>query len=342
MIETFKILIEEPEKLKKYIVFLIRFIIIFIFSSLLYTNIFGEYELLDYKKLTFFTDLYNFFISGKILIVALIYLSCKVVIFDIATEIPASLLRGVVNFTTRNKSNFKDSQLIRFVLSSFGILSIDEKSKNVSLGKNYKLFYDILSVYHKKEAKKDIQGIKHSLMNETLHSYFAFAILFFFFMDFHHSSLLTTLVLLGLLLSSISYFGISIIIEFFDINAAELLFGLNLFRQEKFVTSFLKEHFIRIIENEEKSDQLSKKINFKSAEYSLEFYPGKTKISSQMVQRIINRTANDNLAGSIIITDKPLTDTGRRILRKNKNIKVIYANSEKKLRSKLEEYFFEK
>lgn len=342
MIETFKILIEEPEKLRKFIVFLIRFIITSIFSSILYTYIFGEYELLNYQTSTFLTDFYTFFISGKVLLVALIYLSCKVAVFDIATEIPASLLRGMVNFTTRNKSNFKDSQLIRFVLSSFKILSIDEKSKKVSLGKNYELFYDILSVYHKKEAKKDIHGIKHSLMNETLHSYFAFTILFFFFIDFHQSSLLTTLVLLGLLLSSISYFGISIIIEFFDINAAELLFGLNLFKQEKFVASFLNEHFISIIENEERKNQLSKKINFKNAEYSLEFYPGKTKISSPMVQRIINRTANNNLAGTIIITDKPLTDTGKQLLKKNKNIKVIYATTEKKLRSKLEEYFFEK
>lgn len=342
MIETFKILIEEPEKLRKFVVFLIRFIIISIFSSVLYEHIFGEYELLDYKEQTFLADLYSFFMSGRVLIIGLIYLSCKVVIFDIATEIPASLLRGLVNITTRNKSNFKDSHVIRFVLNAFGILSIDEKANKVSLGKNYELFYDIVSIYHKKEARKDIHGIKHTLMNETLHSYFAFSFLFFFFTDFQQSHLLVALVLSGLLLSSISYYGISIIIEFFDINAAELLFGLNLFKQEKFVTSFLKEHFIRIIEDEKRNDQLSKKISFKSAEYSLEFYPGKTKISSPMVQRIINRTANNNLAGTIIITDKPLTDTGKQLLKKNKNIKVIYATTEKKLRSKLEEYFFEK
>lgn len=50
----------------------------------------------------------------------------------------------------------------------------------------------------------------------------------------------------------------------------------------------------------------------------------------------------NNLAGSIISTDKSLTETGMRLLKKNKNIKVIYATSEKKLRKKLEEYFFEK
>lgn len=342
MIETFKILIEEPERLKKIIVFLIRFIIVSIFSSILYTNIFGAYVLLDFKNPVFLTDLYMFFISGKILIVLLIYLFCKVAVFDILAEIPASLLRGLVNVTTRNKSNFKDSQLVRYVLSSFGILTIDEKAKQVSLGKNYEIFYDMLTVYQQKEARKEIDGIKNSLMNETLHSYFAFAILFFFYTNFYLSPLLTVLVLTGLLVSSIAYFGISIVIEFFDINAAELLFGLKLYRQEKFVVSFLKENFITIIDDEETRDQLSKKINFKGEEFSLVFYPGKTKIMSHMIRRLVNRTANNNLAGAIIITDKPVTDTGKKLLRKNKNIKIIHATTEKKLRLKLENYFFER
>lgn len=342
MIETFKILIEEPEKLKKFIVLIIRIILISIFTSLFYSYIFGIYELLDYKSNGFWNDLYHFFITGRVLIVALIYLTCKVILFDVFAELLASLFRGFVNKVTNNKSHFKDSFLIRFVLNSFGILSIDTKTKKVSLGKNYEQFYDILSLYQDKEGKNEIHGIKNSLMNETLHSYFVFTILFFFFLDLTQFQLLTAMAIIGLILTSLSYFSLCIIIEFFEINAAELLFGLNLFKQEKIVTSFLNEHHIQIIDNEERPNQLSKRINFKNAEYSLEFYPGKSKIMSHMVKRMLNRTTNNNLAGTIIITDKPISEASRKLLKANKNIKVICAKTEKKLLLKLEKYFFEK
>lgn len=342
MIETFKILIEEPEKFKKFIVLIIRFILISIFTSLFYGYIFGTYELLDFKSNDFWNDLYHFFITGRALIVVLIYLTCKVILFDVFAELLASLLRGFVNKVTNNKSHFKDSFLIRLVLTLFGIISIDDRTKNVVLGENYEQFYDILMVYQHKEGKQEIHGIKNSLMNETLHSYFVFTILFFFFMDLTQFQLLTAIVILGLILSSLSYLSLCVIIEFFDVNGAELLFGLNLFKQEKFVTSFLNEHHIQILENKERPNQLSKKINFKNAEYSLEFYPGKSKIMSHMVKRMINRTANNNLAGTIIITDKPISEASRKLLKKNKSIKVIYAKTEKILLLKLEKHFFEK
>lgn len=342
MIETFKILIEEPEKLRKYLVFMIRFILSSIFASILYSNIFGEYELLSYKNDLFWSDLYHFFITGRIMIVILFYLTCKIILFDILAEIPASLLRGIVNRVTRNKSHFKDSLPIRLILSYIGILSIESKTKKVSLGKNYEQFYDLLSIYQDKEGKEEIHNIKNSLMNETLHSYFVFTILFFCNMNLTQFHLLTTMVVIGLILSSLSYFSLSLIIEFFEINGAELLFGLNLFKQEKFVTSFLIEHHIKIIDNEGNTNQLSKKIDFKNAEYSLEFYPGKSKIVSHMIKKIINKTTNSNLAGTFIITDKPLSRTAKKLLKTNKNIKVIYATTEKKLLFKLEKSFLEK
>lgn len=276
------------------------------------------------------------------MIVILFYLTCKIILFDILAEIPASLLRGIINRVTRNKSHFKDSLTIRLILSYIGILSIESKTKKISLGKNYEQFYDLLSIYQDKEGKKEIHNIKNSLMNETLHSYFVFTILFFFFMNLTQFHLLTAMVVTGLILSSFSYFSLSVIIEFFEINGAELLFGLNLFKQEKFVTSFLTEHHIKIIDNEENANQLSKKIHFKNAEYCLEFYPGKTKIVSHMIKKIINKTTNSNLAGTFIITDKPLSSTAKKLLKTNKNIKVIYATTEKKLLFKLEKSFLEK
>lgn len=341
MIETVKVLIEEPEKLKKLIVLLIRFVLISVFTSLLYIHIFDKYELLNIKSGTFWNELYTFFISGNALIVALLYLTLKVVLFDIIAELGAFILRYLVVLTTRKKSHFKNTGLTRFILEFYGIIEFDEKNK-VSLGHNYEQFYELLSIYQDKEAKKEIHGLKYSLMNETLHSYFVFTILFFCFMDMSHFHLLTTIVIAGLLVTCFSYFSLSVIIEFFEINGAELLFGLNLYQQEKYVSSFLKEHHILTIENEESNDQLYKKISFNNGEYYLILYPGKTKVMSYAVQRIINRTANNNLTGSILITDKQLSKKSQKLLKANQNIAVIYAKTEKKLRLKLENYFFEK
>lgn len=112
MIETVKELIEEPEKLKKMIVLLIRLILISVFTSSLYIHIFDKYELLDIKSNMFWNELYIFFISGRALIVAFLYFTLKVILFDIIAEMGAFILRYTVKLATKKKSKFKDTGCI--------------------------------------------------------------------------------------------------------------------------------------------------------------------------------------------------------------------------------------
>lgn len=340
MFETVRVLIEEPEKLRKVVVFIIKFILISVFTSVLYIHVFGKYELLNFKDEKFWDDIYNFIITGRILTIVLFYLASKLILFDLVAEIPALILRGIVNWIIRDKSNFRDNMLIRFILELFGVIQFDSKRKRATLGKNYEQFYEMLYVYENTEAKKEIHNIKNSLMSETLHSLFVFAILYFTTLDTIHVPFITILLLSALLVSCLAYYGLTVIFEFFDINGGELLFGLSILHQEKILTEFLKEHHIEI--NEEHSSQFSKRIKLKEGEYTIELFPVKQKIVSHMIQRLLNRTANNSLSGAFLITDKPMSETAKKLLKTEKKIKVIFADNDNKLIKKLEKHFLEK
>lgn len=340
MFETVRVLIEEPERLRKILVFIIKFILVSIFTSVLYIHVFGRYELLNFKDGKFWDDIYNFIISGRILTVLLFYLASKLILFDLMAEIPALILRCIVNWMIRDKTNFKDNMLIRFVLELFGVIQFDNKNKRATLGKNYEQFYEMLSVYENTDAKKEIHNIKNSLMSETLHSLFVFTVLYFSMLEVIHVPFITVLLLSGLLVSCLAYYGLTVIFEFFDINGGELLFGLSILHQEKLLTEFLKEHHIAIIE--EHSSQFSKRVKLKEGEFNIELFPVKQKIVSHMIQRLLNRTANNSLSGAFLITDKPISATAKKLLKTERNIKVIFADSDTKLIKKLEKHFLEK
>ncbi|RZJ36563.1 MAG: hypothetical protein EOO51_00140 [Flavobacterium sp.] len=339
MIEYIKALIEEPEKLKKSFVFSIKFILSAIFASSLYEYMFGDYIIIDFKGATVWNEMCHFFISGKILAVAFLYLTSKLILFDLVAEMVGSLLRGFINLIAKNKSRVKDTWFIRFVLEKFNVMRFDKKTRRGSLGKNYEEFHEIISAYQLKNAKKEVHTFKRSLMNETLHTYFVFTILYFTQLHSVHVHYLTILVILGLLGTCYFYFAIIIIINFFDINGAEILFGLDKYKLENLVTLFLRANSIEIIENH--STQLRKRILFKGAIYNLTLYARKERIVSDMVKPLLSTNNNMEIAGTILITDKPISKTAKALLTST-NIKVIYANKDAKLSKKLKKYFLEK
>ena len=205
MFEIVKTLAEEPAKLRKLIFFILKFILSAIVSSKLYTWVFGEFELLNLAIPQFWNELYHFILSGNVVIVFFIYLVSRFLLFDVFASIPDLILNSISKNIFSNEMDLNDNDLIRIILKSLDVITFNKQTKKVGIGENFDNFYEILNLYQHKETKDEVYSLKKSLMNETLHIYFVFVLVYSFFLEVEKSGLFTTILIIGLVINVLSY-----------------------------------------------------------------------------------------------------------------------------------------
>lgn len=343
MFEILKTLVEEPAKLRKLVFFILKFILSAIVSSKLYSWIFGEFKLIKFTIPEFWDELYHFVFTGNILVVFFLYLVSRFLLFDVFSSIPSWFLNYISKNIFTKKADLKDNDLIRVLLKSLDVIKFDKESKKVGVGEYFDTFYNILNLYQHKETKDEVYSFKNSLMNETLHIYFVFFLIYSCFLNIEKSGLFTTILIIGLVINVLIYFIIYFLIQFFNNNGKDILFGLNLLSTEKVLIEFLKDHKVLFSETEkQKGNKLSKFIVLNGKEAVIDIYTGKIPITKYALERYIQQAINNNVKKLILISDKRLTTEAKELMKKNElDFDFIYFKNHLSLNNKLYNLIFD-
>lgn len=344
MFELFKAIIDEPSKLKKYFLFLFRFILNAVTTSKIYIHYFGVYSLLSFNKNTFTQDLYNFVIEGHIIIIIFIFLGVNFLLYNILILIPDLILNTIIKRSNRNYKGITGDDFIGSMLDLFGVIKRIKSNSKVSIGKNFYEFYDLLSIYQKDETKDEVHHLKKSILNEFVYTYFLFLIIIFFFITIKLPTPLIVIMILGFFVFCYFYISLNKLINIINTDGKQLLFHLHKLKIEQIVYDFLNE--IKITLSETRSpvrNNFSKIIQFNEKDYIFDFYSESRPLPSYIIQKYLEITIENKMQGLIILTDNSITPKAKLFIKENSEIiKIIKFNSEEALLKKLENYFFDK
>lgn len=279
MIEIIKALLEEPEKLKKYGLYLARVILNLIFASKLFIWIIGNYHFIDIESLGAWGE---FVLSGRILVCCFLYLISDVILFQALLSIPDLGLDLLFKSAYYDNSKRTDRKFIEWVLQKTQVITIDKESKKVFPGKNIGTLYGLLKVFRNEESLDLILKFKRSVINEILHTYCVFLIIYFWVIDFPHYDFVSRAILIGLVFILFFCFGLLWLMDFMYKNSEKLFFDVQLIINEHEVSSCLLSHgFFSSIERKRKYEKYDHYDNEKSI-YVIKY--GNRPISSSLIQ----------------------------------------------------------
>ncbi len=336
MFDFFKILAEEPEKIRKSIFLLLKFILCSILTSCLYILIFGNYKLISMEHPIIWSELFDFIISGKVIIVAFIYLVCNTFLFDLLPIMPNHILDWILNKVTKKNPEIKDNKLIRIILERLKVINID-KEENIKIGKNFKEFYEILFSFHLNGTKAEVYEFKNSLMNQTLKTYYGFVFVFYLCIDFEKSIFLNCLIAIGFTINILFYICLHFIIFFFDTNGDDILNGLKGLNTTEQIDVFFAKNNIKYSKTDTPiKNNFSRMVYLGNKEIIIDFYYGNFRLSSRQIQRFINVTLNNDKKNILILSNQKLTTEAKKLVKENKNIiSVLCYEDEIELKRKL-------
>lgn len=343
MFDFAKMLVEEPAKRRQFIFFVLKFILSAIVTSKFYSLIYGEYELINFTIPEFWNELYNFILSGNSVVVFFIYLVCHFLLFDVFASIPSLILNSISKGLFSNKADLKDNDFIRFLLKKLSVITFDNKTKKPGIGENFEEFYSLLNLYQNQETKQEVRSFRNSFMNETLHVYFVFVLIYFCFLELEKSGLFTIVLIIGLVINIFSYLILYFFIQFFNSNGKEIIFGLHLLSIENSIVEFLNDNRILFTENEKPlRNKLSKFIVFNDTEFVIDIYLDRIPITKSILERYVQQAIKKNIKRIVLVSDKKSSIQAKKNMKNNKiKIDFIYFKNHLALNKKLEKIFFE-
>ncbi|WP_165571691.1 hypothetical protein [Flavobacterium enshiense] len=310
----------------------------------MYSFIFGEYELIDFTVPQFWNDFFLFVISGEIIKVFFLYQVTKFVVFDFVGGILDMIFEYVSKKIYNVFYNNNDDEFLKIILKMLGVIITNKQTQKNEAGSNFDEFYDLFHSYPESETKAEIKSIKRSLMNETLHSYFTFIIIYFFILDIGKSDWFTGILILGFLFNILGYIFVYILIEYFNKNVSDIQNALQVMNADKKVKSFLNDYHISFTEPMGALDnKLSKLFILRGKECALDIHPRKTLVTDENIQRGIRQAIKHNREKLILISDKQLTNDAKKVIDGNAfEVQFIHFKDYDTLNNKLEKLFFGK
>lgn len=319
MIDFFKELIERPESTKKYIISLVKVIIASIITSKIYIKLYGSYNPILIGDNNYWHNIFDFIISGRVLIVVFLFFFVKLFILEFISIIITSLILILKKFKNKNKSVFKDSSLIKTLLIFFNAIKFDNEKEIIEVGNNFEYIYHFIFNY-KEEELEDI--FNDSFINTLLEIYCSFFILYIFLPEFH-TTLLNVLIIITFILLVLIILILTYSLEFISLNYEEFTFGLKILKQIQLTKQLLSENKIKIDYEINKTfvNFITFKIN--GVEFGIEHYLG-LKLTGEKIKES-QLPENSKL---ILITSKKLPKILELKLKENSKLIIIEFNSD--------------
>jgi hypothetical protein len=222
--DILKILLEEPERIRSLFIKFVKLILSIILASHMYIWIIGPYHLINYLSIAQWVE---FVMSGRVLIVLLIFIVSDFVIFSFLPGFTSGLLIWIARKTSYKGDGKEERHFIRWFLKIFNIIEYDETSKKVLAGPNAKVFESALEYMVHDEGRDDFHQMKNSFLNEIVHSYLIFTLIFSLYINNFEIAAISKYVYFLAFILIAFYLSLSFTISYIEKNASSLLSGIN-------------------------------------------------------------------------------------------------------------------
>lgn len=338
MFELLKIVLEEPEKIRKTGLFVIRAILNLIIASSLYENFIGEYNFIDILDIEQWAE---FILSGRVLIGVLFYIISEIIFFHLLSAIFIGYLDYKANKSINSPAGRYMHSAVLFLFRITKAFEFDEKEKRLKLSKNTDSLSEFLEFYLAKESKNEIYNLKHQFANNIVHTYFIFAICYFLYFDLEGKNWwLNTIIILFCFLLPMAYISICELLNYFDKHSKEIQYTINGMKFEKIIRETLGKNGI-FLSNElnPRESKYHYSFRFGKNEYILQFFYAKISISERelQTQKEVFLKANKKM---LFVTNVELTENALEFVKEHKNsLIVISFKDENDLVTQLETSF---
>lgn len=338
MYEILKELVHEPEKLKKYFIFLINTILVAIITSFIYEKLYGKYELILFAENDFWKEIYNFIISGRLIIISFIFYLVKSLI-TFLIEAFLDLINYLLSRIIKNKNdNFRDNKFIRELLTLFNVVSFDSSTRNIYPDKNFNDVYAFLIQNQKSKLIEDLVNIKKSLLSEVYTSFIFFSIVYYFFLTVKRPLLIDIIIIILFIIGTLLILILQHLYNFINANYDDVSFGLKIIKQVSITNFFIKENNITVTSDFEQPYLKYKALKFNNIEYILQHYYKGNSMEKSFIKIFENNLIKPKI---LLISNKKIPIGIKNEISKYEELTIIYFNNEEQLLNDLETYFIE-
>lgn len=341
MIELVKTLAEEPAKRKKVLIFYIRMVLSSIAATSLYIHFFGRYELINFYDKNLFAVVFNFFVSGRIVVVGFLFLFCYFLLFEVLSMIPPLTL---YYFTKGKTNNLQlDNGIIAGHLSVLGVIKRNKATQEVTVGKNFDEYYYELLEYEDSTAKDAVHSYKSSLLFEILTTYFIGIIVFYYFTPIDLPMVLDWVFITGLVFLVFFYINTCWLVNLFERNSSELINLLHTLKIEEIVNSSLKKFSIAYSDNKKNPGQFfSKTITVNNTNKLLLYYGTNLDLGSHYIGNAIQGANQMKISEVILLSSTNPTAKAENLIQENRRqLTVVKFETEEDLRKQLIKYLYD-
>ena len=338
MYEIFKELVHEPEKIKKYFIFLINTILVTIITSFIYEKLYGKYELILFAENDFWKEIYNFIISGRLIIIFFIFYLVKELI-----SYSITLLLDLINYllsryTSYKMSDFRNNSFLGDLMEVFNIITKDKINRNIYPGKNFDELYFFLIQNEKNLLIEQINNIKRSLLSEIYASFVLFSIVYYFFLDIKKPFLIDITIIILFVIGTLLILILHHLYNFINANYDDVSFGLKIIKQVSITNFFIKENNITVTSDFEQTYLKYKTLKFNNIEYVLQHYYKGNSMEKSFIKIFENNLIKPKI---LLISNKKIPIGIKNEICKYEELTIIYFNNEEQLLNDLETYFIE-
>jgi len=332
ILDFIKILLEEPSKLKKLIILMTRMILAIILASWLYTKIVSTYTVFDLLSFQHWTD---FIVTGRIIVVALMYLISYFLLYYLLEIVLSALIIWLMKPKPVEYIDKSSRRVIGWMLQKLDFLDINENTKKIRLMEKSDSLYEIAGAFTRKETKDEIISFQHSLINEIFYTYVAFLILYFSILsNLVHTKALIILLLVCFALFLFTYAGIGIFMELMYRISPDLLKLVDLARTEKCLVDSFRQRGFFLYEPDDVNHKY-KLFDFKGKTIAVLLFAERKKVKKQMIEECLKFSIDEGKF-VYVFTNRPIdTDAQKLIQVSTSKLLVVSFNNTEELNSKI-------
>ena len=330
VLDVFKILIEEDNKLIKLASNILKGSLVVIGTVKLYQFTVGNYHVMDVLSFAEWTE---FVVSGRILVCLFLMAIVHFILFRLLKPFTLVAITWFAKAARKFKIENSVSKSIPKILDKFELIKIENDSQKVSVARNTEEFYEFVKAFKKTSTKKDLREIKDAYIDDIWHPYLLFVAYYFIYLRTSiDSGFVTFCIIFGILSIFFMYGALIIFSEYLTKSSHDLLFGLQGLRYQALAIEHIKDTsgFIH-----KPSTPLGYDYYFSGSnkKYVLQFYYSKRPIRQRIIEKLENFVDEENTF-VLLISNQPATvealdkcSSGR--------IKLICAENEKSLKKQL-------
>lgn len=339
LLDVFKILVDEPSRVKKAGLLCCKFLSNAILTNFFYIKLYGTYQIIN---ITNHSEWLDGILSGELLVGILLFGFSNFLLFTFMSSFTSIPLDFIANFIYKRVQlyYFNKPKVIFTFLNWFEWIKYDSTTLKMEAGRETGYFFDLISALTNEETKNELSTMKRSFVNGLWHTYLVVFVLLYSFADLHpQPGLLRFFIICGILLI-IFYVAVNAILRLIHDYGSKLQFDLHekllLRAMQNAIQSTLSA---RICDNTSNLNGFDKVVCCEEVEYGISFQYKKNHITSVDIESLKELHNNSNKK-ILVVTNRALTNKAEQLLGEfEKLIFIIQFTNEKDLTDKVCEFF---